>query len=96
MNGCTVAYYNGAIKRRDGTGRGCRRGHGDVWKKNRVTANGGGVVETRSYILSLLLLYIIYGNRCAAPTLFKQNKRLSRQSLARAIRRYTNVQNYIL
>jgi len=59
VNDCIVTY-NDAIIRRDGTGRGRRHGHGDAWKKNRVTTNGGGADESSWYII--LLLYI-YGNR---------------------------------
>jgi len=86
--------YNDAIIRQDGTGRGRRHGHGDVWKKNRVTANGGGVVESRA---GIYYYYNMYGNRRASPKLCKQNKRLCRQSLSRVTRRRgTRVQYYIL
>lgn len=71
VNDCTVTY-NDAIMRRDGTGRGRRRLHGDVCrKKNRVTANGGGVVKSMAG--TLYCYYYMY-TETDAPRLSCANK----------------------
>lgn len=57
VNDCTVTY-NDTIMRRDGTGRGRRRGLGDVWKKKSRDRKWWRRRRVYGWYIILLLLYV--------------------------------------